>query len=96
MLKLMKSLTLTLGQEFRKQLHTNFLRIEDFVNNLNNKLDKHKNEDLNAHSSKQITDDKFGTVENGLKVVSNRYSNLVLSKGKNSLQEVKEIGRAHV
>ena len=90
MLKLMKSLTLTLGQEFRNQLHTNFLRIEDFVNKLNNKLDKHKNEDLNAHSSKQITDDKFGTVENGLKVVSNRYSNLVLSKGKNSLQEVKD------
>lgn len=90
MLKLMKSLTTTLGQEFRKQLHTNFLRIEDFVNKLNNKLDKHKNEDLNAHSSKQITDDKFGTVENGLKVVSNRYSNLVLSKGKNSLQEVKD------
>ena len=90
MLKLMKSLSLTLGQEFRNQLHTNFLRIEDFVNKLNNKLDKHKNEDLNAHSSKQITDDKFGTVENGLKVVSNRYSNLVLSKGKNSLQEVKD------
>ena len=90
MLKLMKSLTLTLGQEFRNQLHTNFLRIEDFVNKLNNKLDKHKNEDLNAHSSKQISDDKFGTVENGLKVVSNRYSNLVLSKGKNSLQEVKD------
>ena len=90
MLKLMKSLTLTLGQEFRNQLHTNFLRIEDFVNKLNNKLDEHKNEDLNAHSSKQITDDKFGTVENGLKVVSNRYSNLVLSKGKNSLQEVKD------
>ena len=90
MLKLMKSLTLTLGQEFRNQLHTNFLRIEDFVNKLNNKLDEHKNEDLNAHSSKQITDDKFGTVENGLKVVSNRYSNLVLSKGKNSLQEIKD------
>lgn len=90
MLKLMKSLTLTLGQEFRNQLHTNFLRIEDFVNKLNSKLDKHKNEDLNAHSSKQITDDKFGTVENGLKVVSNRYSNLVLSKGTNSLQEVKD------
>ena len=90
MLKLMKSLTLTLGQEFRNQLHTNFLRIEDFVNKLNSKLDKHKNEDLNAHNSKQITDDKFGTVENGLKVVSNRYSNLVLSKGKNSLQEVKD------
>ena len=90
MLKLMKSLTLTLGQEFRNQLHTNFLRIEDFVNKLNGKLDKHKNEDLNAHNSKQITDDKFGTVEDGLKVVSNRYSNLVLSKGKNSLQEVKD------
>lgn len=90
MLKLMKSLTLTLGQEFRNQLHTNFLRIEDFVNKLNGKLDKHKNEDLNAHSSKQITDDKFGTVEDGLKVVNSRYSNLVLSKGANSLQEVKD------
>ena len=90
MLKLMKSLTLTLGQEFRNQLHTNFLRTEDFVNKLNNKLDKHKNEDLNAHSSKQITDDKFGTVEDGLKVVNSRYSNLVLSKGANSLQEVKD------
>lgn len=90
MLKLMKSLTLTIGQEFRNQLHTNFIRIEDFVNKLGTKLDKHSNEDLNAHHSKQITDDKFGTVEQGLNVVNNRYSNLVLSKGANSLQEVKD------
>lgn len=101
MLKLLKSLTQTLGQEFRQQLHTNFLRIEDFVNNLTDKFEKHKNEDLNAHNSKQINDDKFGTVDNGLKVISKRYSNLVLSKAKNSLQEVKDArvdsaGKAHL
>ncbi|MDW4215508.1 hypothetical protein QI212_05680 [Staphylococcus saprophyticus] len=101
MLKLLKSLTQTLGQEFRQQLHTNFLRIEDFVNNLTDKFEKHKNEDLNAHSSKQISDEKFGTVDNGLKVISKRYSNLVLSKAKNSLQEVKDArvdnkGQAHL
>lgn len=101
MLKLLKSLTQTLGQEFRQQLHTNFLRIEDFVNELTNKFDKHKSEDLNAHNSKQISDEKFGTVENGLKVISKRYSNLVLSKAKNSLQEVKDArvdsaGKAHL
>ena len=90
MLKLMKSLTQTLGQEFRQQLHTNFLRVENYVNQLDGNLKHHKTEESNAHSSKQISDDKFGTVENGLKVVSNRYSNLVLSKGKNSLQEVKD------
>ncbi|RXS13387.1 hypothetical protein [Staphylococcus saprophyticus] len=101
MLKLLKSLTQTLGQEFRQQLHTNFLRIEGFVNNLTDKFEKHKNEDLNAHSSKQISDEKFGTVDNGLKVISKRYSNLVLSKAKNSLQEVKDArvdsaGKAHL
>lgn len=90
MLKLIKSLTQTLGQEFRQQLHTNFLRIEDFINKLNDRFDKHKNEDLNAHSSKQITDEKFITVDRGLEVISTRYSNLVLSKGINSLQEVKD------
>ncbi|MDW4379963.1 hypothetical protein QI041_00340 [Staphylococcus saprophyticus] len=100
MLKLLKSLTQTLGQEFRQQLHTNFLRIEDFVNELTDKFEKHKSEDLNAHNSKQINDDKFGTVDNGLKVISKRYSNLVLSKAKNSLQEVKDArvdnkGEAH-
>ena len=62
MLKLLKSLTQTLGQEFRQQLHTNFLRIEDFVNNLKDLFDFHKNEEKNAHSSKQISDEKFGTV----------------------------------
>lgn len=101
MLKLLKSLTQTLGQEFRQQLHTNFLRIEDFVNELTDKFEKHKNEDLNAHNSKQISDEKFGTVDNGLKVISKRYSNLVLSKAKNSLQEVKDArvdnkGQAHL
>lgn len=101
MLKLLKSLTQTLGQEFRQQLHTNFLRIEDFVNNLKDLFDFHKSEEKNAHSSKQISDEKFGTVDNGLKVISKRYSNLVLSKAKNSLQEVKDArvdsaGKAHL
>ncbi|MGS5040695.1 phage baseplate protein [Staphylococcus saprophyticus] len=101
MLKLLKSLTLTLGHEFRQQLHTNFLRIEDFVNNLEDLFDFHKSEEKNAHDSKQISDEKFGTVDNGLKVISKRYSNLVLSKAKNSLQEVKDArvdsaGKAHL
>lgn len=101
MLKLLKSLTQTLGQEFRQQLHTNFLRIEDFVNNLKDLFDFHKSEEKNAHSSKQISDEKFGSVDNGLKVISKRYSNLVLSKAKNSLQEVKDarvdsVGKAHL
>lgn len=101
MLKLLKSLTQTLGQEFRQQLHTNFLRIEDFVNNLKDLFDFHKSEEKNAHSSKQISDEKFGTVDNGLNVISKRYSNLVLSKAKNSLQEVKDArvdsaGKAHL
>ena len=101
MLKLLKSLTQTLGQEFRQQLHTNFLRIEDFVNNLKDLFDFHKSEEKNAHSSKQISDEKFGSVDNGLKVISKRYSNLVLSKAKNSLQEVKDArvdsaGKAHL
>lgn len=90
MIRLIKSLTITLGQEFRKQLHTNFVRIEDFLNKSTDNFEKHKTEDLNAHSSKQISDDKFGTVEQGLNVINNRYNNLVLSKGKNSLQEVKD------
>ncbi|WP_436870226.1 phage baseplate protein [Staphylococcus shinii] len=101
MLKLLKSLTQTLGQEFRQQLHTNFLRIEDFVNNLKDLFDFHKSEEKKAHSSKQISDEKFGTVDNGLKVISKRYSNLVLSKAKNSMQEVKDArvdsaGKAHL
>ena len=90
MIRLIKSLTITLGQEFRKQLHTNFVRIEDFLNKSTDNFEKHKTEDLNAHNSKQISDDKFGTVEQGLNVINNRYNNLVISKGKNSLQEVKD------
>ncbi|WP_436860515.1 phage baseplate protein [Staphylococcus caeli] len=101
MLKLLKSLTQTLGKDFRQQIHTNFLRIEDFVNNFKNLFDFHKSDEMNAHNSKQINDDKFGTVNNGLKVISKRYSNLVLSKAKNSLQEVKDArvdnrGEAHL
>lgn len=100
MIQLIKSLTITLGQEFRKQLHTNFVRIEDFLNKQTDEFEKHKTEDLNAHNSKQITDDKFLTVDRGLNVINSRYSNLVLSKGKNSLQEVKDArvdnkGEAH-
>lgn len=101
MLKLMKSLTLTLGQEFRNQLHTNFVRIEDYINKMKNENDYHKKEELNAHDSKQIADNKFITVDRGLEVISARYSNLVLSEGKNSLQEVKDArvdnsGKAHL
>lgn len=100
MLKLIKSLTTTLGQEFRKQIHTNFTRIEDYVNRIEKNNEFHKKEEENAHSSKQISDDKFGTVDKGLEVINKRYSNLVVSKGKNSLQEVKDArvdsdGKAH-
>lgn len=91
MLKLIKSLTLTLGQEFRGQLHTNFLRIEDFINNLSSKIDKHKSTDLNAHSSKQISDEQFGTVDKGLNTINKRYSNIVVSKSSgNNILEVKD------
>lgn len=91
MLKLIKSLTLTLGQEFRNQLHTNFLRIEDYINNLSNKIDNHKTTDLNAHKSSQISDERFGTVDNGLKSIHNRYDNLVISKSSgNNILEVKD------
>lgn len=100
MIQLIKSLTTTLGQEFRKQLHTNFIRIEDYINKIDKKQEFHKTEEENAHNSKQITDDEFITVDRGLKVINSRYSNLVLSKGKNSLQEVKDArvdnnGKAH-
>ena len=100
MIQLIKSLTTTLGQEFRKQLHTNFIRIEDFINKFKKDFDYHKSEEENAHHSKQIKDDNFITVDRGLDLINKRYSNLVLSKGKNSLQEVKDArvdnkGKAH-
>ena len=100
MLQLIKSLTTTLGQDFRKQIHTNFIRIEDFVNRFSKNFEFHKTEEEGAHNSKQITDDEFITVDRGLNVINSRYSNLVLSKGKNSLQEVKDArvdnkGEAH-
>ena len=100
MIQLIKSLTTTLGQEFRKQLHTNFVRIEDYINKMKKEQDFHKTEEENAHNSKQIADDEFITVDRGLNVINSRYSNLVLSKGKNSLQEVKDArvdnnGKAH-
>ncbi|WP_270916638.1 hypothetical protein [Staphylococcus saprophyticus] len=90
MLKLQKSLTTTLGYDFRQQLHTNFLRTENFSNEFYNQFFYHKTDELNAHGSQQITDSRFKTVERGLNVLNNRYNNLVLSKGKNSLQEVKD------
>ena len=90
MLKLKKSLESTLGQDFRQSLHTNFLRTEDFVNDFAEQFRYHKTEELNAHGSKQISDDRFKTVERGLNVINSRYNNLILSKGKNSLQEVKD------
>lgn len=100
MIQLIKSLTTTLGQEFRKQLHTNFIRIENFINKFKKDFDYHKSEEENAHHSKQIKDDNFITVDRGLDLINKRYSNLVLSKGKNSLQEVKDarldnLGTAH-
>ena len=90
MIKLQKSLTTTLGYDFRQQLHTNFLRMEDFSNDFYNQFIYHKTDELDAHGSQQITDKRFKTVERGLNVLNNRYNNLVLSKGKNSLQEVKD------
>ena len=90
MLKLQKSLTTTLGYDFRQQLHTNFLRTENFSNEFYNQFIYHKTEELNAHGSQQISDDRFKTVERGLNVINSRYNNLILSKGKNSLQEVKD------
>ena len=90
MLKLQKSLTTTLGYDFRQQLHTNFLRTENFSNEFYNQFVYHKTDELNAHGSQQITDSRFKTVERGLNVLNNRYNNLVLSKDKNSLQEVKD------
>ena len=90
MLKLKKSLESTLGQDFRQSLHTNFLRTEDFVNDFAEQFRYHKTEELNAHGSKQISDERFKTVERGLNVINSRYNNLILSKGKNSLQEVKD------
>ena len=90
MLKLKKSLESTLGQDFRQSLHTNFLRTEDFVNDFAEQFRYHKEEELNAHGSQQISDDRFKTVERGLNVINSRYNNLILSKGKNSLQEVKD------
>ena len=101
MLKLIKSLTLTLGSEFRAQLHTNFIRIEDFINKMGNSITAHKTTDTNAHSSKQISHTKGGTVENQLNVLDKRFDNIILSKGNNSLQEVKDarvdnIGTAHL
>ncbi|PTF54471.1 hypothetical protein BUY34_14080, partial [Staphylococcus cohnii] len=66
MLKLQKSLTTTLGYDFRQQLHTNFLRTENFSNEFYNKFVYHKTDELNAHGSQQITDSRFKTVERGL------------------------------
>jgi hypothetical protein len=99
-LRLIKNLSVTLGSDFRKQIHTNFVRVEDFINKMSNDREYHRTEEENAHSSNQVSDEKFGTVENGLNTINNRYSNLVLSKGKNSLQEVKDArvdakGKAH-
>ncbi|WP_368679719.1 hypothetical protein AB3456_08830 [Staphylococcus pseudoxylosus] len=90
MLKLQKSLTSSLGQGFRQELHTNFLRTETFVNEFADKFRYHKLEEKEAHHSAQITDERFKTVERGLNIINKRYDNLVLSKGKNSLQEVKD------
>ncbi|WZK93793.1 minor structural protein [Staphylococcus phage SpP] len=91
MLKLIKSLTITLGQEFRNQLHTNFLRIEDFVNKLTKDIDEHKTTEKNAHNSEQISDEKFGNVKDGLNTINKRYSNIVVSKSKgNNILEVKD------
>lgn len=99
-LNLQKSLTLTIGQDFRQELHTNFLRTEDFVNNFADEFRFHQTDEVDAHHSAQITDARFRTVERGLNIINQRYANLVLSKGKNSLQEVKDarvdtLGEAH-
>ncbi|GAA6823899.1 hypothetical protein HpBTM60_25210 [Helicobacter pylori] len=89
-LNLQKSLTLTLGQEFRQQLHTNFVRTEDFVNELKQYQNYHENDEVNAHNSEQINHIINGNVKNALVDLDKRVSNLVLSKAKNSLQEVKD------
>lgn len=89
-LNLQKSLTLTLGQEFRQQLHTNFVRTEDFVNELKHYQTYHENDEVNAHNSEQINHIINGNVKNALVDLDKRVSNLVLSKAKNSLQEVKD------
>ena len=61
-LNLQKSLTLTLGQDFRQQLHTNFVRIEDFANEIKQYQDYHKSKETSAHNSEQIEHSVNGNV----------------------------------
>lgn len=71
-------------------MHTNFVRIEDFANEIKQYQDYHKSKETSAHNSEQIEHSVNGNVGNALKDLDKRVSNLVLSKGKDSLQEVKD------
>lgn len=54
MVRLIKSLDMLAGSEFRRQSISNYQMIERALNDYNKKMTKHQSEDINAHSTKQI------------------------------------------
>lgn len=54
MVRLIKSLDMLAGSEFRRQSISNYQMIERALNDYNKKMTKHQSQDINAHSTKQI------------------------------------------
>lgn len=92
-INLKNNLDTTIGQTFRRELSDNFTKIENVINENDNKsienLHNHKNTELNAHSSKQIKH-VLWDVDQELKYRAAQIGNLVLGANGDGIAETKD------
>ena len=88
-MNLIRTLSISLGQEFRRQLMSNFEAIQRIHNLTVENFNKHKTTDKHAHQAKQIDYGRW-TVEDELEYQSKQTANLVLGELQEGQQEYRD------
>ena len=88
-MNLINNLSISLGQEFRRQLMSNFEAIKRIHNLTVENFNKHKETDKHAHHAKQIDYGRW-TVEDELEYQSKQTANLVLGELQEGQQEYRD------
>ncbi|WP_405051319.1 peptidase G2 autoproteolytic cleavage domain-containing protein [Staphylococcus gallinarum] len=78
-----------LGQEFRYKTVENFKRLINQYATINERIDKHKTDEIHAHNAKQI-DYKLSNVHDELQYQDGRIEGLVIGHNGNGVEEVKD------
>lgn len=87
MVKLIKSLDILAGSEFRRQSISNYQMIERALNDYYKKMDKHQSEDEVAHSTEQIKEGPRSQADIN-KDLQSQIGRLVIAPRNNSANEI--------